>query len=172
MSPSPAPWLRRLWHGALHLQRALLVLGAVLLTLLIFAQVVARYLFQTAIFGIEETAVYIAIWFYFLGGAVGADQREHISASLADVLVKNQTAQQAIKLFACLVSVLVCAWMVVWSWGLTQWSLSLGMMSTELNIPVGYIHLAMPVGLGLMTLYFFAELIEHGVELVRRLRTP
>lgn len=172
MSLSPASWLRKLWQGALHVQRTLLVLGAVLLTLLIFAQVVARYLFQTAIFGIEETAVYIAIWFYFLGGAVGAEQREHISASLADVLVKGPTAQQAIKLLACLISVVVCAWMAVWSWGLAQWSLSLGMMSTELHIPVGYIHLAMPVGLGLMTLYFFVELVEHGVELVRRLRAP
>jgi TRAP-type C4-dicarboxylate transport system permease small subunit len=167
-----APALRKLWHAALHLQRGVLVLCAVLLTLMIFTQVVARYLFQTAIFGIEEVAVYIAVWFYFLGGAMGASERGHISASLADVLVKNETTQQAIKTLSSLITSVVCAWMVVWSWGLTSWSLKLGMMSTEVNIPIGYVHLAMPVGLGLMTLYFVAELIEHGIELARRLRTP
>lgn len=170
MSPI-ALCMRRLWYGALRLQRAVLALSAVILTLVIFTQVVARYLFQTAIFGLEEVAVYLAVWFYFLGGAMGASERGHISASLTDVLVKNETTQLAIKTFSLLLTSLVCTWMVVWSWDLTSWSLKMGMMSTDVNIPIGYVHLAMPVGLGLMTIYFVAELIEHGIELVRRLST-
>lgn len=98
-------------------------------------------------------------------------ERGHISASLTDVLVKNETTQLAIKTFSLLLTSLVCTWMVVWSWDLTSWSLKMGMMSTDVNIPIGYVHLAMPVGLGLMTIYFVAELIEHGIELVRRLST-
>lgn len=73
MSPI-ALCMRRLWYGALRLQRAVLALSAVILTLVIFTQVVARYLFQTAIFGLEEVAVYLAVWFYFLGGAMGAQR--------------------------------------------------------------------------------------------------
>ncbi len=158
------------WHAALSFQRCVLAICAVLLTLIIFAQVIARYVFQTAIFGLEEIAVYIAIWFYFLGGSVGASERGHISASLTDILIKNDTAQQAIKTFSSLLTSVVCGWMVVWSWGLASWSLKMGMMSTEVNIPIGYVHLAMPVGLGLMTLYFVAEFAEHCADLLRRLR--
>jgi len=65
-----------------------------------------------------------------------------------------------VRLLVCVLSVTLCGWMTIWAWGLARWSLKLGMMSTEINLPVGYAQLAMPVGLGLMTLYFLFELIE------------
>jgi TRAP-type C4-dicarboxylate transport system permease small subunit len=160
-----------IWKAALSFQRSFLVICAVLLTLIVFTQVVMRYVFQTAIFGLEETAVYIGVWFYFIGGSMGASERAHISASLTDILVKNETIQHAIKTFSSLLTSVICGWMVVWSWELTVWSLKMGMMSTELGIHIGYIHLAMPVGLALMTVYFIAEFVDHSVELLRRLRS-
>jgi TRAP-type C4-dicarboxylate transport system permease small subunit len=53
--------------------------------------------------------------------------------------------------------------MTVWSYELAAWSIEFGMMSTEINLPVGVAQAAMPIGLGLMTLYFVVELIEHIV---------
>jgi TRAP-type C4-dicarboxylate transport system permease small subunit len=152
--------LCRLWRAKVALQRLLLVVSGMIITLLIFVQVVSRYVFETAIFGIEEIACYVAVWLYFLGASVGAEQRGHMSASLVELLLRGEVAQRVIRLLVCSLSVLLCGWMTVWAWGLANWSLKLGMMSTEINVPVGYAQLAMPVGLGLMTLYFLAELIE------------
>ncbi|WP_282341237.1 MULTISPECIES: TRAP transporter small permease [Pseudomonas] len=152
--------LRAVWYAKIYLQRILVVLAGVSLTALIFTQVVSRYFFETAIFGVEEIACYVAVWMYFLGASVGAEQRGHMSASLVELLLRGETAQRLVRLLVCVLSVTLCGWMTIWAWGLARWSLKLGMMSTEINLPVGYAQLAMPVGLGLMTLYFLFELIE------------
>ncbi|KJS78435.1 MAG: hypothetical protein JL55_14660 [Pseudomonas sp. BICA1-14] len=152
--------LKGLWQMKLALQRLLVVLSGLAITILIFVQVISRYVFQTAIFGVEEIACYVAVWLYFLGAAVGAEQRGHMSASLVEIVLRGETAQRVIRLLVCSLSVVLCVWMTIWAWSLTKWSLQLGMMSTEINVPVGYAQLAMPVGLGLMALYFFVELIE------------
>jgi len=152
--------LKWLWQMKLALQRLLVVLSGLAITILIFVQVTSRYVFQTAIFGIEEIACYVAVWLYFLGAAVGAEQRGHMSASLVELVLRGETARRVIRLLVCALSVVLCAWMTMWAWSLAKWSLQLGMMSTEINVPVGYAQLAMPVGLALMTLYFFVELVE------------
>lgn len=163
--------LRFVWHAKIFLQRLLVALAGLSLSALIFIQVISRYVFETAIFGIEEIACYIAVWMYFLGASVGAEQREHMSASLIELLLRGETAQRVTRLLVCTLSVVLCGWMAVWAWGLANWSLKLGMMSTEINIPVGYAQLAMPVGLALMTMYFLFELIELVVHW-KRGRTP
>jgi TRAP-type C4-dicarboxylate transport system permease small subunit len=155
--------LRGIWQAKIVLQRVFVTLTGLILALMICVQVVARYFFNTAIFGIEEVACYLAIWLYFIGAALGAEQREHMSASLVDVMLRNETAKKVLKVFTCIVSVVLAAWMTVWSYELAAWSIEFGMMSTEINLPVGIAQAAMPIGLGLMTLYFVVELIEHIV---------
>ena len=163
--------LSRLWHAKIALQRLLVALSGLIITVLIFVQVVSRYVFETAIFGIEEISCYVAVWLYFLGAAVGAEQRGHMSASLVTLVLHGETAQRAIRLLVCALSVLLCGWMTVWAYGLAKWTLQLGMMSTEINVPVGYAQLAIPVGLALMTLYFLFELIET-IIFWKRSRAP
>ena len=153
-------FLCRLWYAKVALQRFLVVMSGLAITLLIFVQVVSRYVFSTAIFGIEEIACYIAVWLYFLGAAVGAEQRGHMSASLVSLIWQGELAQRVIKLLVGTLSVVISGWMTVWAYGLAKWSLQFNMMSTEINVPVGYAQMAIPVGLALMTLYFFFELIE------------
>lgn len=156
----------RLWRSKIHVQRAIVALSGLLLTLLIFVQVVARYFFNASIFGLGELATFIAVWFYFLGGAVSAEQRMHISASLIDLVIRNERAQTAIRAVSGLISVVLCAWMTWWGIGFAAWSLRMGMMSLELGFPMGYVHIAIPIGLGLMTVYLLVDLIED----VQRLR--
>ena len=155
--------LRVLWQAKIVLQRVLVTFLGLALALMICVQVVARYFFNTAIFGIEEVACYLAIWLYFIGASLGAEQREHMSASLVDVMLSNETAKKLLKVFTCVVSVVLAGWMTVWAYELAAWSIEFGMMSTEINLPVGIAQIAMPIGLGLMTLYFLVELIEHIV---------
>lgn len=155
--------LHGLWRAKIVLQRVFVTLVGLILALMICVQVVARYFFSTAIFGIEEVACYLAIWLYFIGAALGAEQREHMSASLVDVMLRNQTMKKALKVFTCVVSVVLGAWMTLWSYELAAWSIEFNMMSTEINLPVGLAQVAMPIGLGLMTLYFAVELIEYIV---------
>ncbi|MEX0730911.1 MAG: TRAP transporter small permease subunit [Aquisalimonadaceae bacterium] len=164
------PALMSAWAIKLHLQRAIVALCGLLLTLIIFTLVVGRYVFNTSFLGIEEAAIFIAMWFYFIGGAIGAQQRGHISASVVDMFVRNETAQCAVSVATGVISVVVAAWMTVWAWEFAAWSLQMGMRSMELGVSMGWIHMSVPVGLGLMTFYLSVELVENVATLARRLR--
>lgn len=164
--PAVPKWFPRpLWTAKLALQRFVLVVTGALVTILIFVQVVTRYFLGESIFGIEEAASFLAIWLYFIGGAYGAYERGHISASLVDLIVPGDRARQAIKTFTAALTVILAAWMTVWAISYFMLSLQRGPMSLELGIRMAWVHAAIPLGLILMTFYFAVELLEDVAKL-------
>jgi TRAP-type C4-dicarboxylate transport system permease small subunit len=143
-----------------YAQRVVLGAGAVLITLLIFTQVFTRYVLQVAIFGIEDLASFVAVWLYFIGGAHGAWERGHISASLTDFLVKSNTARRHINAARAVITTILSAWMTVWAFQYFMFTFQRGQMSLELGLPMFYVTAVMPLGLALMTFYFLIEAVE------------
>jgi TRAP-type transport system small permease protein len=169
---APAWFPRSLWTAKLAVQRFVLVATGTLVTILIFIQVVTRYFLGISIFGIEEAASFLAIWLYFVGGAYGAYERGHISASLVDLVVPGERTRRLIKVFTAALTVILTAWMTVWAIRYFIATVHRGTMSLELGIHMAWVHLAIPLGLVLMTFYFAVELLEDagklrsGVELL------
>lgn len=167
-APVAAPtWLpHQLWTAKLAVQRFVLVATGALVTILIFVQVVTRYFLGVSIFGIEEAASFLAIWLYFVGGAYGAYERGHISASLVDLIVPGERARLVMKATTAALTTILCAWMTLWAIRYLMATLQRGTMSLELGIQMAWVHVAIPVGLVLMTFYFALEFLED----VSRLR--
>jgi TRAP-type transport system small permease protein len=161
-APPAAPtWFPRpLWTAKLALQRFVLAATGALVTILIFVQVVTRYFLGESIFGIEEAASFLAIWLYFIGGAYGAYERGHISASLVDLIVPGDRAHQVIKVLTGALTVILSAWMMLWAIRYFIATLQRGTMSLELGIQMAWVHAAVPLGLILMTFYFAIEFLE------------
>ena len=167
MSSSPDSPGQMVWHSKVQLLRCIVTLSGGLLTIAILVQIASRYLFRTSILGIEEIILYLAVWFYFLGAALGAEQREHISASLVDILAISATSKQWVSWVASLISVVICAWMTWWALELVQWSMQMKMRSTELRVPVWLVQACIPTGLGLMTFYLLMECLDNLCHLLR-----
>lgn len=168
MHPHAARIGHHLWRAKINIQRFIVAFCGLSITAMVFIQVIARYLLDVSVFGLEELATYVAVWFYFLGGAIGSEQRGHISASLVDVVIKNERIHLMIRIFTDALSVVLCGWMTWWGFQFASWSSQFGMMSTELRIPMSLVHAAVPVGLALMTLYMLHELIENILKLSGR----
>lgn len=160
------PWLPRpFWNAKLAVQRFVLVATGVLVTILIFVQVVTRYFLGISIFGIEEAASFLAIWLYFVGGAYGAYERGHISASLVDLVVPGERARLVIRTLTAALTTILCAWMTLWAIRYLMATLQRGTMSLELGIQMAWVHAAIPLGLVLMTFYFALEFLEDLARL-------
>ena len=157
---APAWFPLGLWSAKLMVQRFVLVATGAIVTILIFVQVVTRYIFDQSIFGIEEAASFLAIWLYFVGGAYGAYDRGHISASLVDLLVRSDQVRQVIEAFVAALTVVLSAWMTLWAIRYFLATLQRGTMSLELGIQMAWVHAAIPIGLVLMTFYFALDLLE------------
>jgi TRAP-type C4-dicarboxylate transport system permease small subunit len=160
--PVAAPdWFPRgLWSAKLALQRFVLAATGAIVTLLIFVQVVVRYLLDESIFGLEEAATFLAIWLYFIGGAYGAYDRGHISASLVDLAVRGDHVRHVVNALVGVLTVILSAWMTLWAIRYFLATLQRGAMSLELGIQMAWVHVAIPLGLVLMTFYFVLELFE------------
>lgn len=143
-----------------HIQRVILALSAALITILVFVQVFTRYVMQTSIYGIEDLASFVAVWLYFIGGSLGAWERGHISASLVDFVIKSHRVSGWIKAISATSTTVLSGWMTVWAFQYFMFTLQRGQMSLEINLPMAYVTVVMPLGLALMTFYFLIETLE------------
>lgn len=156
-----------LWRFKLQLQRWVLFASSITFTLLVFVQVVSRYLFNHSIFGIEESASYLAAIMYFIGAAYGTHMKEHISASIVDTLFKPGAFVNLAHLLTRVISTLLCAYLCWETWHLVQFNFEFDTRSVELRIPMAWVYGGMLTGMVLMTFYFFIDVIQACHDLFK-----
>lgn len=145
------------WNGSLSLQRVLLIITGLAVTLLVGLQVFTRYVLGISILGIEDLACFAAVWMYFIGSAHGAWERGHISASLVDIIAPHGRLNAGVNAFAAILTVIIAGWMTVWAWDYFMFSLKRGSVSRDTGIILAWVHIIMPICLALMTLYWTVE---------------
>ncbi|MEP2783320.1 MAG: TRAP transporter small permease [Pseudoruegeria sp.] len=154
--------LLSLWNAKLKLQRLILILSGAALTLLVFVQVVSRYLLGISIFGIEELASFTAVIMYFFGATHGAWERGHISASLVELVLPAGRVRHLAELLTSIVTVALSTWMTVWAWKYLAFVVKRGTVSLETDIPMYAIVSVIPFCLSLMTFYFCVEVLMRA----------
>ena len=118
-----------------------------LMTCIVFASVVYRYILNSPLTWTEELASLLFAWVTFVGAYVGFRSRSHISIDTL-VIFLPATVRRGL---ARVVDVCVLALMAVLFWQgisltMTTWSLEFPAM----EISRGYLYLAIPVGAALM----------------------
>lgn len=159
--------LAKLWQWKLRLQRLVMFTTSIAFTVLVFIQVVSRYVFNHSFFGIEEAASYLAVTMYFIGAAYGTHAKGHIFASIVDTLCRPGPFVDVAHILTRLISALLCVYLSFEIWGLVQHSQMLDVRSVELRMPMVWIYSAMLVGMVLMSFYFLVEMMEAALHLIR-----
>lgn len=147
----------RLWNLKLKFQRLVLLLSGIMLTGLVFVQVITRYFFGISLFGIEELATFSAIFMYFFGMSHGAWERGHISASLVELVLPAGRPQLFVEALALVITVVLAGWMTTWTWDYLGFVIRRGTVSLETDIPMYWIVAVLPICMFLMTVYFLVE---------------
>lgn len=124
-------------------------------------QVVARYVFEIAISGLDEITGHTAVWLYMMGAAYGAFDRSQIKAEMAHLVVKNERILNLIRAFATLIAVVVAGYMVSWSYEYVQWSIKKHEMTPTLRLPTVIFQVSILIGAVLMVYFFIREMIDY-----------
>lgn len=126
-------------------------------SLILFVNVVARYVFNTGIVWAEELVRYEIIWMVFVGGSVAVRKGIHIGV---EVLLKvlPRRAEQALRVTVGLICVAFCLVLLIYSVELAQQTRSFGQRTSAMQMPFWIVQLAIPVGAGLMLIRFSQEL--------------
>ncbi|RDE22603.1 TRAP transporter small permease [Motiliproteus coralliicola] len=162
-----APSLSSLWQFKLRLQRLVMFSTSVAFTLLVFVQVVSRYIFNYSFFGIEEAASYLAIIMYFIGAAYGTHAKGHISAGLVDTFCQPGRLVDIAHIITRLISALLCVYLCRETLELVQFNLQMDVRSVELRVPMAWIYIGMLIGMALMAFYFIVEMVEACIDLFK-----
>ena len=132
-----------------------------LMTILVTWQVVSRYVLNNQSTVTEELVLFSFVWMGLLGGAYLFGKNEHMAMTfLFDKL--SEKNQIKVRIFFELVIMAFAVFILVFGgWNMSK--LSMGQLSSSLQIPMGYIYLALPLS-GITTMIYNALNISDIIK--------
>lgn len=139
------------------LLKTLVVIGNGVMLLLVFAQVISRYVFNyTPYFG-EELARYLFVWVVFLSLPLVARYGGHMAIETLTSRVKGAT----LKFLNICADVFTIVFMGIMVWyGVIMVIRTNYQTSPAMQIPMSWVYVVIPFGCAVMLLYTIANLVD------------
>lgn len=119
------------------------------MAVMVFANVALRFLTDRSILWVEEVSRYLMIWLTFLGAGIVLRYGGHIGI---DTL--QERLPGAAPALRALIFALLLAFFAAMAWlGARYALLTWGQTTPVLQIPIGAVYLAMPIGFGLLIVH-------------------
>jgi len=168
-----------------RIEEAILSLLLVAMTLLVFAEVVARFGFNAGIHWAQETTLLLSGWFVLFGASYGVKVGAHIGV---DVFVKMlpSAIHRAVTLFAILLCLGYCALFLIGGWAYVMKMKMIGIELEDIPIPKWTVSTILIIGFVLLVIRFlqlgwkvikgdaegfnFADEAEESMQIARELK--
>lgn len=143
-------------HGALIISLAVMVI-------VIFSQVVMRYIFNNSLSWSEEFARYLFVWFSWMGVSAGVRDKEHLkveilSAALAKRgLLKTKEIINIIVLLVWLATTLIVTY---YGFQMVMKQMALKVVTPAMRMPVWIGYLSVPACSGVVGIRIIVNIIE------------
>ena len=128
-------------------------------TLLVFFQVIARYVFNTGITWAPELVEHMFLWTVMIGASYGVKHGVHLGVDIMVAKFKSDLHRWAI-LFSIAVSVTFTAGMTYLSYFYVLENYRMELLTVDLQIPQWIPNLALPFGFGLITIRFLTPQLK------------
>lgn len=139
------------------------------LTGVMFAQVLLRYVFESPFVGIEEVALLLGAWLYFLGLVYVTRNGEHIHGGVLTLVVKNPNTVRAVRLLMTVLSILACAIFGFFAIKYALFEIQTGRLSSYMRWPKGLWSSSLIAGFVGTQLYLILQLANQILDLKYRL---
>lgn len=127
------------------------------MSLIIFLQVIFRYIFKSPLAWSEELARYIFVWITFIGGAAAAIKGKHIGMEMFQDKLPNKLKKYA-KLTASLITSVFFG--ITFFYTFTIIGKMMNQTSPAMGLPIGYPYLGIVIGSFIMCIwYVFSALL-------------
>lgn len=134
-----------------------------MMTLLIFLQVVFRYVFKESLSWSEELATYLFIWLTFIGASIATRERTHINVEMFINSIKSVKTKKIFIILANVLSMFFLGVLTVFGFFIANQILSLKQVSASMPfLLVGIVYFAVPIG----SLIMFLNLLEINIAIL------
>lgn len=151
--------MRKILNLYSKIEERILVASLVFTVVLIFIQVIMRYIFNNSLSWSEELARYIFIWQIWLGTGVGIRMKQQIRI---EILLKKfgPVGGKWLNGFALIILLCFCGFLVFNGFDLAMKMASRNALSTALKIPLKYVYMSLPFSSAVTCLYLIFELFD------------
>jgi len=118
---------------------------------LTFANVVGRYVFTKSIFFSEEMARFLFVWVVFLGAAIIIKDKGHVAVNFFIERLKGRKSGKLLEIFIGICGFIFIT--IVFFGGITLSKTMNIYNSSAMQIPMGYVYYAIPIGAGIMMVH-------------------
>ncbi|PKG37988.1 TRAP transporter small permease [Psychromonas sp. Urea-02u-13] len=129
------------------------------LAVLIFAQVIMRYVLESPFAGTEEAAILLALWTYFLGMGYATKERVHIHGGIVNLIVSDPFKIQLIRFVGSIICSITACIFGYYACKYGFFVIEKGRMSLYLHWPKGLWSAGMIFGFVLMAGYFILQIV-------------
>lgn len=127
---------------------------------LLFIQIVMRYVVGRSLSWSEELARYIFLWQVWLGTSFAVRENRHIRIDIIpNILKKNKLVGARFELFVTLIWLVFAIFLTYQGFMLTSIQIEINQLSAALRIPMALAYASVPVGCGMMSLRLIGRLI-------------
>ncbi len=130
-------------------------------TIIAFLQVIFRYVFNSSLSWAEEAVRYLFIWMFFLGMAEATRCGLHITL---DAIFTNMTVAVKRNVLTIIDSIIIAFLGFLTFFGFKLTLINMAQKSPAMQIPMGYIYLAIPVGSVLMIIFYIYNIKNRFKE--------
>lgn len=127
----------------------ILALSIALMSFVIFLQVIMR-IFKTALPWAEELARYLFVWMAMLGASIASRRGSHLSV---DVLLEKLPKKYSRVLLTVITLLIIFLMSIAFIYGIQITSITFKQLSAAMQIPMGFVYSAIPVGSALIILF-------------------
>lgn len=146
-------WLDR------HIEELLLTIFSSVMVVVIFVQVVMRQL-DSSLSWSEEMARFCFIWLIYIGISYGVKKQRHIKVDVV-LLMLNEKGKIILNMISNLLFVVFALFVIYYGFDIASKLLEFGQKSPALQIPMGLVYMATPVGMGLTLIRLIQNLIKQ-----------
>lgn len=139
-----------------HLEEGIITLLLVVMTLVVFVEVILRFGFNTGMVWSDELVLHLSAWMVLLGASYGVKVGSHIGVD-AFVKALPSTGRRLVTLAAVGFSLLYCGLLLYGSWIYLSKMYRIGIELEDLPIPKWLAHSVLLIGF-LLLAYRFAAL--------------
>lgn len=128
-----------------------------LMTIIVFLQVIMRYVFSNALSWSEELARFIFLWLSWIGAAYAVKERSHFRVEMFANMIKGKPR----KIFEVFVLLIWFFFSFLLTWHGTKlviFLINTGQFSAAMEIPMAWPYASVAVGCALMTFRLLIEI--------------
>lgn len=148
----------------------MLVIIMAVMTLNVLWQVFSRFVLQNPSSFTDELARYLLVWAGILGAAYVAGQKMHLAIDLLSTKLEGKSKSYLEIFIETCVFIFSLTVMVIGGMRLVYITLNLNQISAALQVPLGYVYLAVPLS-GLLMMFYSSFFIIEELKKLKSYKT-